>query len=88
MMWGQWSNMGWLMWLSAFVLLALIVAVTWLLARVGSGRNVGAVHHMGAAGGGMGSGRSSARQILDERFARGELSADQYREQLTVLGEK
>ncbi|WP_230008921.1 SHOCT domain-containing protein, partial [Microbacterium sp. Bi128] len=27
------------------------------------------------------------RQILDERFARGELTAEQYREQLKVLGE-
>lgn len=30
---------------------------------------------------------SGARQILDERFARGELTADQYREHLKVLGE-
>jgi putative membrane protein len=32
-------------------------------------------------------GRSRAHQILDERFANGELTADQYREQLKVLGE-
>ncbi|WP_224760486.1 hypothetical protein [Salinibacterium sp. ZJ450] len=31
--------------------------------------------------------RSPARRILDERFARGELDADQYREHLRVLGE-
>ncbi len=28
-----------------------------------------------------------ARQILDERFAKGELTAEQYREQIQVLGE-
>jgi putative membrane protein len=30
---------------------------------------------------------TSARQILDERFARGELTAEQYRDQIRVLGE-
>jgi putative membrane protein len=33
-------------------------------------------------------GRSQARLILDERFARGEVSAEQYRESLKVLGEE
>ncbi|SEN81996.1 SHOCT domain-containing protein [Cryobacterium sp. TMT1-3] len=30
---------------------------------------------------------TSARKILDERFARGELTAEQYRDQIRVLGE-
>ena len=30
---------------------------------------------------------SSARTILDERFARGDLTAEQYRERIRVLGE-
>jgi putative membrane protein len=34
------------------------------------------------------SGRSQARLILDERFARGELTAEQYRENVKVLGEE
>ncbi|BCW69253.1 SHOCT domain-containing protein [Arthrobacter sp. NicSoilB8] len=33
-------------------------------------------------------GRSQARMILDERFARGELTVEQYRENLKVLGEE
>ena len=33
-------------------------------------------------------GRSQARLILDERFARGELTVEQYRESLLVLGEE
>ncbi|HSL38547.1 MAG TPA: SHOCT domain-containing protein [Arthrobacter sp.] len=33
-------------------------------------------------------GKSQARLILDERFARGELTAEQYRENLKVLGEE
>lgn len=44
----------------------------------------------GSRGPGFGGpgGRSRARQILDERFAKGELTADQYREQVRVLGEE
>ena len=33
------------------------------------------------------SGLTTARKILDERFARGELTAEEYREQIQVLGE-
>ncbi len=32
-------------------------------------------------------GRSRAREVLDERYARGELSTEEYREQLRSLGE-
>lgn len=32
-------------------------------------------------------GKSQTRLILDERFARGELTAEQYRENMKVLGE-
>ena len=40
------------------------------------------------AGGTTGEQRvSSARQLLDERYARGELDAEQYRERVRVLGE-
>lgn len=40
------------------------------------------------AGPGVPGGKSQARLILDERFARGELTAEQYRENLKVLGEE
>ena len=39
-------------------------------------------------GPGFPGGKSQARLILDERFARGELTAEQYRENLKVLGEE
>jgi putative membrane protein len=39
-------------------------------------------------GTGFSGGKSQARLILDERFARGELTAEQYRENLKVLGEE
>jgi len=39
-------------------------------------------------GTGFPGGKSQARLILEERFARGELTAEQYRENLKVLGEE
>jgi putative membrane protein len=42
-------------------------------------------------GGGRGTpeprGPSSARQLLDERYARGDLSTEEYRDRIRVLGE-
>ncbi|BCW65423.1 hypothetical protein NicSoilB4_01860 [Arthrobacter sp. NicSoilB4] len=40
------------------------------------------------SGPGIPGGKSQARLILDERFARGELTPEQYRENLKVLGEE
>ena len=34
-----------------------------------------------------GLGRSRAREILDERFAKGELTSEEYRKRLRILGE-
>lgn len=36
---------------------------------------------------GGGRGRSSAHQLLDERYARGELTTEEYQEQIRVLGD-
>lgn len=78
MMWGYGQGAGW--WLWGILMLLGIVLLVFVL--------------VWAFRGGMrdrhGQGRppaSAARQILDERFARGELTAEQYREQLRVLGE-
>ncbi len=83
MMWGYGTNMGW-MWLWGLILLIGIALVVLVAVRLFTGG--------GSSGGPPGPagpypGRSRARQILDERFARGELSAEQYREQVRVLGE-
>ena len=79
-MWGYGGSMGlyWLFGLLAVVGISLLVV---LMVRLFSGdRSVGPKQ-----GGEVGPSR--ARQILDERFARGELTAEQYREQRAVLGE-
>ncbi|TFC96768.1 MULTISPECIES: SHOCT domain-containing protein [Cryobacterium] len=80
MMWGYGGNMGlyWLFGLLAIVGISLLVV---LLVRLFSGDR--------SAGQKLGGEvePSRARQILDERFARGELTAEQYREQRAVLGD-
>lgn len=82
MMWGYGWEMGW-MWL--FVPLSLIaIMLIVLIVRLFTGgisRNVGSGTPEPLPG------RSRPRQILEERFAKGELSADQYREQIQVLNE-
>lgn len=88
------------MWLWGLLLLVGIALLVLLAVRLftgGSGR--GGPPHSGAYGaapygqpgappGGYPGGKSPGRRILEERFARGELTADQYRENLKVLGEE
>lgn len=84
MMWGY-GNMGWI-WLWGFLMLAGTAVLVLLAVRMfGSGNGYGQSGRRGP--GGPLPGRSRARQILDERFAKGELTAEQYRAQLRVLGE-
>ncbi|MDR6436692.1 putative membrane protein [Paenarthrobacter nicotinovorans] len=83
MMWGYGQGMV-SMWLWVPLLLVGIALLVLLAVRVLGGGYV--------SSGPQGSGdpppvkRSSARQILDDRFAKGELTAEQYREYLNVLG--
>lgn len=87
MMWGYGQGMVW-MWLWVSLLLVGIALLVLLAIRVFGGGRAGYV-----PAGPQGPGdpppvkESRARQILDERFAKGELTADQYREYLNVLGE-
>jgi len=96
MMWGYGPDMGW-MWLWGVLMLVgialLVLVAVRLFAGGRGGFQSGGFNHPGQPGpGGPGfggaGGRSRARQILDERFAKGELTADQYREQVRVLGEE
>lgn len=100
MMWGYGQNLWW-MWLWGMLLLVGIAVLVLLAIRVFGAPGRGAPPrqgHTGAygthAGSGAGpgtpggpGGRSQARLILDERFARGELTAEQYREHVKELGE-
>lgn len=67
---------GWF-WLYALLAAAsLVVVIVW------------AVRALRADVGPRGAGRSDARRILDEKFARGEISAEQYRERMAELGDQ
>jgi putative membrane protein len=83
MMWGYGWDMGWMWLFIPLTLIGIVLLVLLAVRLVGGGISRG-----GTAGPPAGAGgRSRARQILDERYARGELTAEQYREQLHVLGE-
>ncbi|MDQ6754701.1 MAG: SHOCT domain-containing protein [Actinomycetota bacterium] len=88
MMGGYGSMMGWT-WSFWALLLVGIVLLVILAVRVFSGGM-----NRGGAGRGEGPGADvpapgagAARRILDERYARGELSTEEYRDRLTVLGD-
>ena len=97
------NGFGW-MWLWGLLLLIGVAALVLLAVRAFSGGTNHRPAQSGHAGpyaappygqpgfppgaAGFPGGKSQARLILDERFARGELSADQYRENLKVLGEE
>jgi putative membrane protein len=69
MMWGPW---GWGMGLGSLVFVALIViGIVLVLRQPPSGESR--------------RGTDSARQILDERFARGEIDQDEYRRRRATL---
>ncbi|CAN7167319.1 SHOCT domain-containing protein [Arthrobacter sp. LjRoot14] len=100
MMWGYGPDMGW-MWLWGVLMLVGVALLVLVAVRLfsGGGRGGftgGGFNPQGPPGpggpwpgaGGPGQGRSRARQILDERFAKGELTADEYREQARILGEE
>ena len=97
MMWGYGQNLWW-MWLWGMMLLVGIAVLVLLAVRVfgGTARGTQPGHGHPAPYGqpgfpGPGPGapgtRSQARLILDERFAKGELTAEQYREHVKELGE-
>lgn len=87
MMNGYGSAMGWtwLFWLLLIIGIVLLVifavrAFSGGITRAGTGRRPGAgAEPLGTVG------ETTARRILDERYAKGELSTEEYRERLNVL---
>ena len=79
---GSGMGWGWVFWLLMLVGIVLVIVVA--VRAVGGGvRREG---NTPRAEGGR-PGRSRAREVLDERYARGELTTEEYRERLTALGE-
>ncbi len=74
---GSWIWMA----LGVIVLLVLIGVVVWVLIAVNN-----RAHHGHAPDASDSGGRARSRQVLDERYARGEITADEYTERLHTLG--
>ena len=79
---GGMGGMG-LMWVFGLLVLAGVIVLVVVLVKTLSGRssNTGAPDHGRAPGADPGRGR----EILQERYARGELSAEEYRGRLQTL---
>lgn len=82
-MWNGWGlGMMWGWWLFGLLLVVGLVLLVVLLIRVlGGGADRAAGAHPGRA-----ERRSSARDILDERYARGEMGTEEYQERRRAIG--
>ena len=81
---GMGMGMGW-MWLFWLLLVFGVVLLVGLAVRAIGGRGTRGVGGERAAD--RPTARSRARELLDERYARGELTGEEYRERLQTLGE-
>ncbi len=76
---GFWMGGGWLF--GALIVIGVVLLIVLLVRVLGGGvkRSTGREPDM--------QGASRARQILDERYARGDLSTEEYQERVRVLGD-
>ncbi|GAA5228716.1 SHOCT domain-containing protein [Paeniglutamicibacter antarcticus] len=77
MMYGDGMGGIWWIWIFGLLLVVGVLILLVVLVKALSGRSS---NHGN-------TGRSRGREILDERYARGELSTEEYRERLTALEE-
>lgn len=74
-------GMGWMWIFGLLLMIGLVVLVVVAVRAMAGGIS------RGDRGPATTPGRSRARELLDERYARGELSSEEYRERLQGLGE-
>lgn len=91
MMWhGDWSGADWVLMSAAMLVFwaAVVAGVIWLVRTFAgdSGRKPGDGAPLDERS--ERSGRPSAREILDERYARGEMSDEEYRARRAVLTDR
>jgi putative membrane protein len=79
---GHGAGWMWLFWLLLVVGVVLLVLVAVRALGGGVTRPTGDRPGVAAR-----PGRSRARELLDERYARGEITTEEYRERLSALGE-
>lgn len=81
---GMGMGMGWMWLVGLLVLLGVVLLVVLAVRAIGGGITRGAGSGDAAA---QPPARNRARELLDARYARGELSSDEYRERLQTLEE-
>lgn len=81
MMWESYGMGGWAWGFGALVLIGVVILAV-VLVRVFSPSRAHPSHDLSALSGSA----ASPKQILDERYARGELTTEEYRERLSALG--
>ncbi|WP_111721500.1 SHOCT domain-containing protein [Homoserinimonas sp. OAct 916] len=86
MMYGYGFNMWW-MWLYGALAVAGLVVLIVVIVRIAAGGTKGNQGHGNAPTAPGVEAKRTPRQILDERYARGELTTEEYRERLAVLGQ-
>lgn len=79
----------WGFWLLGLLVLVGIGMLVFFAVRAGGGfsRGAGSSTSTGTSAGPQQPGRESPREVLDHRYARGELETEEYRERLQTLGE-
>lgn len=82
MMWGNSWGMGWWWPIGLLLLVGIVLLIALLVRTLGGGSSQSGTPGSAAVG------PSRAHQILEERFAKGELTAEQYREQTRALRDK
>lgn len=81
MMWGDYGMAGWAWGFGVLVVIGVVILVIVLVRMLARPRTAPP-----QAAGMLPGGTSSPKQILDERYARGELTTEEYRERLSALG--
>ena len=74
-----WGGGWWMLIWGSLMMVGLVVLIVWLVRNTGGS---------GSAGTSGEDSLASARRILAERYARGELSTEEYRERVEQLGDR
>ena len=81
MMWGDFGMSGWFWGFGVLVVIGVVILLIVLIRMLSNPRTTPPQAGPTAAGG-----TPSPKQILDERYAKGELTTDEYRERVSALG--
>ncbi len=81
---GMGMGMGWVWLFWLLLIIGVVLLVVLAVRAIGGGITRGPGSEVSAA---RSPARSRAREVLDERYARGELTIEEYRERLQTLGE-